>query len=166
MNVPSCLINFIVQTGGKRKTHDMSRYDFLTLASVLQLVMYRVKVATNSSRIWHNHFRKLMTSFFYPCKNKLNSLLVIKSLNCLISLNWLNLCYYICKNATHVVNNYDWFLSIYKRSLSTKLLGRTYTFFYHFNFNPENFITTMAYTYDIRENFVGLSFHFQQTFLQ
>ena len=83
--------------------------------------MYRVKVATNSSRIWHNHFRKLMTSFFYPCKNKLNSLLVIKSLNCLISLNWLNLCYYICKNATHVVNNYDWFLSIYKRSLSTKL---------------------------------------------
>ena len=90
--------------------------------------MYRVKVATNSSRIWHNHFRKLMTSFFYPCKNKLNSLL-IKSWNCLISLNWLNLCYYRCENATHVVNNYDWFLSIYKRSLSTKLWEELIPFF-------------------------------------
>ena len=88
--------------------------------------MYHVKVAMNSSRIWHNHFWK---RFFYPCKNKLNSFIEDESWNYLISLNWLNLCYYRCENATHVVNNYDWFLSIYKRSLSTKLLGRTYTFF-------------------------------------
>ena len=69
--------------------------------------MYRIKGAMNISRIWDNHFSKLTT----------------------ISLNWLNLCCYRWENATYVVNNYDWFLSIYKRSLSTKLLGRTYTFF-------------------------------------
>ena len=138
----------------------MSRSDFFTLASARQVVMYRVKVAMNSSRIWHNHFRKLMAIFFYPCKNKLNSLFIEdESWNYLISLNWLNLCYYRCENATHVVNNYDWFLSIYKRSLSTKF-GKNLYLFYHFNFDPENFITTMAYTYDIRENFVRLSFHF------
>ena len=103
--------------------------------------MYRVKVATNSSRIWLNHFRKLMQVFSIHAKinqirckllNRawyLDTCIEDESWNYLISLNWLNLCYYRCENATHVVNNYDWFLSIYKRSLSTKLWEELIPFF-------------------------------------